>query len=310
MLLAGVLLLAAQPTFAQSTLGITAVQRASEFREQIGKTLTFVCPATDGAKATVYGTDTYTDDSVICAAAIHAGVLKSGRAGMVSIVMDKGAREFRGSERNGVVSRNYGAWPYWYSFFGEPKPGIVTWRTIWDPWNQIPPDFTEPVTVRCPEVGDTKSPIWGTDVYQKDSAVCVAAVHAGVISPESGGIVVVSPVPGPRKEFTASERFGVASRNWSAQPVAFAVAAATSAAPTPPPPPPPPNPPAPLFSLPARTISLTGFAGIGTTGQAGPIPPRSIALAGFTGAGSASQAGPIAPRTIALTGFTGVGSAP
>lgn len=305
-------LVATAPAIAQPSLGITATQNGAGFREQVGMTLTFVCPATDGAKATIYGTDIYTDDSMICAAAIHAGVLKARRAGVVSIVMDKGAKEFRGSERNGVASRSYGAWGYSYSFVREPASGTIAWRTIWDPWNQIPRDFTEPVLVTCPEGGETKSPVWGTDIYQKDSSICVAAVHAGVISPSSGGVVAVSLVPGPQKEFAASERFRVASRNWSAQPVAFAVAPATSAAPptSNPSAPPPVNPPAPTPGIPARAITLVGFVGVGSASQAGPIPPRSIALTGFTGIGSASQSGPIQPRTIAVAGFSGVGSAP
>ncbi len=279
-MLASTLWLASQPSSAQISVGIAPTQGAGGFREQVGKTLTFVCPATDGAKATVTGTDTYTEDSMICAAAIHAGVLKAGRAGVVSIVMGMGAKEFRGSERNGIVSHSYGAWGYSYTFVREAAAGTITWRTNWDPWNQIPPDFTEPVTVTCPEGGDIKShQIWGTDIYQKDSSICVAAVHAGVISPKSGGVVAVSVVPGPRKEFTASERFDVGSRHWSAQPVGFALAAARSA--TPPPSSPPAPPPA---NIAPRMLTLTGFTASG--GATGNVAPRTIQIIGWNAAGS------------------------
>src|SRR5262245_56337180 len=115
LVLGGVLLLAAQSSLAQTRLGITAAQRAGDYRAFAGKRLTFVCPATDGATAPLSGTDTYTKDPPICAAAIHAGALKAGQAGVVSIDIGNGAKEFRGSQRNGLTSRSYGAWPYSYT---------------------------------------------------------------------------------------------------------------------------------------------------------------------------------------------------
>src|SRR5690606_36231106 len=38
--------------------------------------------------------------------------------------------------------------------------------------------------------------VWGTGVYSDDSALCVAAVHAGVITFEDGGRVAVTIAPG------------------------------------------------------------------------------------------------------------------
>ena len=181
---------------AQTYLGLAPTQNAGAFRAQAGQTLSFVCPASDGSKAKLYGTDTYTDDSPICAAAIHAGVLKAGRAGIVTILIGNGAKSFKGSERNRIVSHDYGAWGHSYSFVQDGEPGSISWKTV---WNGIPDDFTDPIVVNCPGGGDASKTIWGTDVYTRDSKICVAAVHTGSITPEKGGLIMVRRAPAPKE---------------------------------------------------------------------------------------------------------------
>jgi hypothetical protein len=225
--LIAVLLVVARPVSAQS-LGIAATQSAAAFRKDTGKRLTFVCHGSDGKNAAVHGTDVYTDDSAICAAAIHAGVLKTGQAGVVTIQMGSGAKEFRGSARNGITSRNYGRWESSFTFARDAALGSITWTTT---WGQMPKDFDEPVTVACGAGGKVDAPVWGTDVYTSDSAICVAAVHAGVFAADKGGVVVAKRAPG-LKEYPGTQRRGITSRKWGTVPDAFSVAAATSA-PTP-----------------------------------------------------------------------------
>jgi hypothetical protein len=222
--LAGALLLAAQSSLAQTRLGITAAQRAGDYRALAGKRLTFVCHATDGATAILYGTDTYTADSPICAAAIHAGALRAGQAGVVSIDVGRGAKEFRGSQRNGLTSRSYGASPYSYTVARDGVPGTISWTTV---WNEVPADFAEPITVTCPAGGALTAAIWGTDVYTIDSGICVAAVHAGAISAATGGSIAVRRARAPA-QYAASDRHGVQSKQWGSSRDAFSVAAAGS----------------------------------------------------------------------------------
>lgn len=62
----------------------------------------------------VFGTDVYTDDSGICNAAIHAGVIDRD-GGIVVVTPGAGRQSFAGSARNGVQSRNYGRWQWTYS---------------------------------------------------------------------------------------------------------------------------------------------------------------------------------------------------
>jgi hypothetical protein len=291
---------AAPVAYAQNYLGLAPTQNASAYRAQAGQALSFVCPASDGGKAKLYGTDIYTDDSPICAAAIHAGVLKAGRAGIVTILIGDGAKSFKGSDRNRIASFDYGSWGHSYSFVQDGEPGSISWKTV---WNGIPDDFTDPIVVSCPPEGDASRAIWGTDVYTRDSTICVAAAHTGSITPEKGGLVTVRRAPAP-KEYPGTERFRITSQRWGSSADAFTVAVARAAAP---PPPPPPSPPPSALS---RTIALAGFTGIGSASQAGPIASRTITLAGFTGVGSAPAQAPIGSRTIQTPGWTGVGSAP
>src|SRR5688572_8431143 len=209
---------------AQTSLGLAPAQSAGV--SEAGRRLTFVCPATDGAGASVYGTDVYTAESSVCPAAIHAGVLKPKQAGTVSILIGSGAKAFTGSTRNGVTTKSYGAWPTSFTFVTDTGPGTINWRTT---WSQIPREFTQPVSLVCPPGGQLGGVAWGTDIYTRDSTICVAAVHAGVITLEKGGEITVTRVANATP-FKASERFGVKTATWSAQPDAFSVTAARPAA--------------------------------------------------------------------------------
>jgi hypothetical protein len=67
---------------------------------------------TGNAEGIVWGTDVYTHDSQIAAAAVHAGVLRDGERGIVRVTyVDTLNVAFTGSQRNGVWSESWGAWP-------------------------------------------------------------------------------------------------------------------------------------------------------------------------------------------------------
>ena len=67
---------------------------------------------------------------------------------------------------------------------------------------------------RCPP-GGPPGTIWGTDVYTDDSSVCTAAVHAGRITVDEGGIVTFEVRPG-LAGYAPSTRNGVASSEFAA----------------------------------------------------------------------------------------------
>ena len=48
----------------------------------------------------------------------------------------------------------------------------------------------------CPGGGTVNGTIWGTGTYTSDSPICMAAVHVGELSAETGGPVVVEVAAG------------------------------------------------------------------------------------------------------------------
>ena len=75
---------------------------------QIGKVFHI---RTVGAMGPLWGTDVYTTDSSVAAAAVHAGVLKLGQAGVVKVRVIVPPPVFTGSTRNGMSSAAFGAFP-------------------------------------------------------------------------------------------------------------------------------------------------------------------------------------------------------
>ena len=77
-----------------------------------GRNESFSCSCTAEASQTgsVWGDGRYTDDSSICAAALHAGVISSS-GGEVKLHLAEGCESYQGSTRNNVTSNDYDAWP-------------------------------------------------------------------------------------------------------------------------------------------------------------------------------------------------------
>lgn len=275
----------AAPAQQQSSIALTEAESASGFSRQIGRRLRFICPAIATPNTEVWGTDVYANQSVVCTAAIHAGVLPMGQAGIVSIVIGEGG-PFAGSERHDVRTRDYGNRDYSYTFDRGTEPAAIDWSTN---ALRMPQGFDQPMTVICPPAQKTDAFIWGTDTYITDSAICVAAVHGGVITLE-GGAVVVTRTPG-LDSYTASMRHGMSSIAWSAWPDAFQLSRGQAGAGSP-------------GSASGRTIHTAGFTAAGNSAE---VEARRIRLPGFTGEGEATI---VAPRTIRTNGWTGTGPTP
>ena len=77
-------------------------------QNQIGKVFHI---RTTGAMGALWGTDVYTTDSSVAAAAVHAGVLKMGQAGVVKVKVIVPPPVFIGSTRNGMSSAPFNAFP-------------------------------------------------------------------------------------------------------------------------------------------------------------------------------------------------------
>jgi hypothetical protein len=72
----------------------------------------------------LWGTDVYTDDSSICTAAVHAGVIPAS-GGDVTFVIEPGQEEYPASEQNGVTSSQWGSWERSFSFAGAEDAGAA-----------------------------------------------------------------------------------------------------------------------------------------------------------------------------------------
>jgi hypothetical protein len=70
---------------------------------------TCMCDAQKVQEGAVWGTDTYTDDSSLCRAAVHAGAIPA-TGGAVTVLRSAGRPLYVGSRRNGIQSSDYGAY--------------------------------------------------------------------------------------------------------------------------------------------------------------------------------------------------------
>lgn len=110
--------------FAQTEFYATWSSTASNYRGSASR-ITYVCPA-NGTVAIVWGTDLYTDDSSVCTAAVHEGLITLGSGGRVTIEIRAGASSYQGTTRNGVTSNSYASWGGSYVFVGTASPGQPT----------------------------------------------------------------------------------------------------------------------------------------------------------------------------------------
>ena len=76
------------------------------------------CPAQQ-SRGPVYGTDIYTDDSSICRAAVHAGIVDPAVRGAVRVEGIAGVESYRPSVRHGVSSQRRDAWPRAFRFVAD-----------------------------------------------------------------------------------------------------------------------------------------------------------------------------------------------
>lgn len=98
----------------------------STFPGEPGTVFVLSCPP-DGSRSSVWGTDVYTDDSSICTAAVHAGVITFEAGGTFEMTILAGQSSYPGSERNGVTTSQWGSWDR--SFAVAPIGGGTTGTT-------------------------------------------------------------------------------------------------------------------------------------------------------------------------------------
>jgi len=205
----------------------------------------------------VWGTDLYTDDSQIGAAAVHAGLVKPEEEAVLVLTVVKSPLRHVGSTRNGITSRDYGTWE---SSFMLHKPAVnveAAQGRLYDvkgalhfldrateqqliskadlsntkfylgkadlraaPASAVPFRGKLGRQFDVEIVGRTDGSIWGTDVYTDDSSIATAAVHTGLVKPGEPAVVTLVIVESP-SQHTASERNGVKSGEWGSYPSSY-----------------------------------------------------------------------------------------
>lgn len=200
--------------------------QADSLRGRNNQRFTYSCPAGGPASGRVWGTDVYTDDSSICTAAVHAGAITIAAGGTVTIEMRPAETSYRGSVRNGIASKSYGAYAGSFVIVSNQRtttPNQVAVDST-DAWSRTAQTWRsrngERFTLNCPASGSIgfdpltgNAEVWGTNLYTDDSSICVAAVHAGLITMARGGRVTIEIRPGA-STYTGSSRNGVKTRNY------------------------------------------------------------------------------------------------
>ncbi len=160
----------------------------------------------------VWGTGWYTTDSPVCVAAVHAGVIQADDGGVVTVKIEKGLPSYKGSKTADVTTSNWGAYEKSFSVNGSKNGNTpdATKVTCWDTLGKFPGKKT--VAVSCPS-GCTGGTVYGSGPYTGDSAICVAAVHAGKIT-KDGGEVSLHTVPGT-SNYPGSTKNGVGTKSWN-----------------------------------------------------------------------------------------------
>lgn len=207
-----VVLLLATASFAQQAINWST--QADLLRGRNGLRVSYRCPSNGTASSRLWGSGIYTDDSSICTAAVHAGVINVRDGGVVTIEIQPGSSSYAASYRNGINSHSYGSWRGSFVVIGgrydEAEKRFITWNTQAD---TLRGRNGKRFSYICPANGTASSRLWGSGVYTDDSSICTAAVHAGLITVRNGGTVTIEIRPG-QSSYEATLRNGVNSRSY------------------------------------------------------------------------------------------------
>lgn len=108
----------------------------------------------------------------------------------------------------------------------SPDPGSARSESMAAcPSNIANASLTSPLTCACPPLSSL-SVVWGSGAaYTADSHICTAAVHAGVITQQAGGRIVVTPSPG-LSAYLGSTRNGVTTYSYGSYGHSYTIRAA------------------------------------------------------------------------------------
>jgi hypothetical protein len=215
---------------------------AGQLQGNDGTAFRVSCPA-NCDKGGIYGTGVYTADTSICRAGIHAGAIPV-EGGTLTVVLRPGQLAYRGSEQNGIKSRDYGKYSRSFAVAtagvapagsapagsvsaaaGAPAAGVAAGSAVIEAGcsydaGQLTGKDGSMFRVACP-AGCEKGSIYGTGVYTADTSICRAGIHSGAI-PANGGVVTIALEPG-RLAYRGSEQNGIKSHDYGKYSRSYAV---------------------------------------------------------------------------------------
>lgn len=217
------LLCVAAPAMAQAPVALACDQPATNVGGDPGTFVVATCPSGCNSGA-VWGTGVYSDDSHICVAAVHAGVLTTA-GGTLVVSIQPGQPEYPASTSNGITSLHWTSWGRSFSVaqYVDASSGSATVDCTATA-SGLAVATGSSVMVTCPAGCASQGSVWGAGPYSDDSFVCQAAIHAGAIS-DAGGAFQLTMVPG-QQQYTASTQNGVTSQPWGEWGRGFTVTAA------------------------------------------------------------------------------------
>jgi hypothetical protein len=205
------------PSSAGKGTGTSWEAQATSLNGKDGETFALVC-SPGGTAHSVWGSDIYTADSSICTAAVHSGLITYDQGGTVTIELRPGRTIYGCSERNGVTTSPYGSYQRSFVFKTPNTEAVVRDAEAQTPvlWNTpasiVSFEIGKTYKFRCPP-GGKESAVWGTNIYTLDSSICNAAVHAGKVTMENGGLVTIELRPG-EFSYKGTTRNGITTNSY------------------------------------------------------------------------------------------------
>jgi hypothetical protein len=145
-------------------------------------------------KGAVFGTSIYHPLSSICKAATHSGVLDPSKGGVFLIQIAPGAPAYNGSPgADKSVSATFAGATKSFILLKAPPLTKISCSTKANSSPFSTASIAKKFVVLCPPgCSKSKGEIFGTNTYTDNSAICIAAIHYGMLSDKGGEVDLIN----------------------------------------------------------------------------------------------------------------------
>jgi hypothetical protein len=155
-----------------------------------GKIFRVKCKNCISESGAVFGTMIYHPLSSICKAASHAGVLPQGKGGVFLLQLAAGAAAYNGSPgADKTVSATFAGASKSFIIQKAPPMTKVSCSSTANNAPFSTASISKKFVILCPPgCSKGKGEVFGTNVYTDNSAICLAAIHYGMLSDKGGEV--------------------------------------------------------------------------------------------------------------------------